>query len=142
MTPVERMKRFTEQRMTQKQVHTLQSKVMEVSQWLQPLQEKACQLITELEGQGDELKQGVITTEQNLQGPLNDTVIQEFTKQEAFALQHVKEARAKLEVFEEELVRPEWLGTSHRWVLGAYCPLTKFKSTWSYLTTFGTATAC
>jgi cell division protein FtsL len=32
MTPVERMKRFAEQRTTQQQVHTLQSKVMEVSQ--------------------------------------------------------------------------------------------------------------
>jgi hypothetical protein len=32
LTPVERMKRFPEQRTTQQQVHTLQSKVMEVSQ--------------------------------------------------------------------------------------------------------------
>jgi hypothetical protein len=32
LTPVERMKRFPEQRTAQQQVHTLQSKVMEVSQ--------------------------------------------------------------------------------------------------------------
>jgi hypothetical protein len=32
LTPIERMKRFPEQRTTQQQVHTLQSKVMEVSQ--------------------------------------------------------------------------------------------------------------
>jgi hypothetical protein len=75
MTLVERMKRFTEQCTTQQQVHTLQSKVMEVSQRLQPLQEKACQLFTKLEIQGAQLEQGVITTEQRLEGPLNDTTL-------------------------------------------------------------------
>jgi hypothetical protein len=65
----------------------LQSKVTEVSQQLQPLQEKACQLLAELESQGAELKQGVITAEQHLEGPLNDIVIQEFTEQEVVALQ-------------------------------------------------------
>jgi hypothetical protein len=75
MTPVERMKRFAEQHTTQQRVHMLQSKVMDVSQRLQPLQEKACQLFVELESQGDELEQGVITAEQGLEGPLNDTVI-------------------------------------------------------------------
>jgi hypothetical protein len=107
VTPVERMKRFTEKRTTQQQVHTLQSKVMDVSQRLQPLQEKACQLFTELESQGAELEQGVITAEQCLEGPLNDTVIQEFTEQEVVALQQVEATRAKLEAFEAELVRPE-----------------------------------
>jgi hypothetical protein len=107
LTPVERMKRFAEQRTTQQQVHTLQSKVMEVSQQLQPIQEKACQLFTELESQGAELEQVVITAEQCLEGPLNDTVIQEFTEQEVVALQQVKAARAKLEAFEAELIRPE-----------------------------------
>jgi hypothetical protein len=107
LTPVERMKRFTEQRTTQQQVHTLQSKVMEVSQQLQPIQEKACQLFTELESQGAELEQVVITAEQRLEGPLNDTVIQEFTEQEVVALQQVEAARAKLEAFEAELIRPE-----------------------------------
>jgi hypothetical protein len=56
VTPVERMKRFAEQHTTQQQVHTLQSKVMEVSQRLQPLQEKACQLFIKIESQGDELE--------------------------------------------------------------------------------------
>jgi hypothetical protein len=87
LTPVKRMKIFTEQCIAQQHVHTLQSKVMEVSQQLQPLQEKACQLFTELESQEDELEQVVITVEQRLEGPLNDTVIQEFTKQEAVTLQ-------------------------------------------------------
>jgi hypothetical protein len=78
MTPVKRMKRFIEQRTAQQQVHTLQSKVMEVSQRLQPLQEKACQMPVELESQVVELDHGFITTEQHLEGPLNDIVIQEF----------------------------------------------------------------
>jgi hypothetical protein len=47
----------------------LQSKVMEVSQRLQPVQEKACQLFTEVESQGVELEQVVNTTEQHLEGP-------------------------------------------------------------------------
>jgi hypothetical protein len=85
----------------------LQSKVMEVSQQLQPIQEKACQLFTELEIQGDELEQVFITVKQCLEGPLNDTVIQEFTEQEVVALQQVEAARAKLEVFKAELIRPE-----------------------------------
>jgi hypothetical protein len=61
LTLIERMKRFTEQHTAQQQEHVLQSKVMEVSQWLQPIQEKACQLFTKLENQGDELEQVVIT---------------------------------------------------------------------------------
>jgi len=49
LTPVERMKRFAKQRTAQQKVHALQSEVMEVSQQLQPIQEKACQLFIELE---------------------------------------------------------------------------------------------
>jgi hypothetical protein len=48
---------------------------MEVSQQLQPIKEKACQLFTELEIQGAELEQVFITAKQCLEGPLNDTVI-------------------------------------------------------------------
>ena len=77
---------------------------MEVSQQLQPIQEKACQLFTELEIQGAELEQVFITAKQCLEGPLNDTVIQEFTEQEVVTLQQIEEARANLEV---ELTRPE-----------------------------------
>ena len=65
----------------------LQSKVMEVSQWLQPLQEKACQLFTEVESQETELEQVVITAEQRMEGPVNNVVIQKFTKQEVVTLQ-------------------------------------------------------
>jgi hypothetical protein len=48
---------------------------MEVSQRLQPIQEKACQLFTEVESQGAKLEQVVITTEQCMEGLVNDTVI-------------------------------------------------------------------
>ena len=60
---------------------------MEVSQWIQPVQEKTCQLFTELESQDVELEQVVSTVEQCLKGLVNDALIQEFTKQEEVALQ-------------------------------------------------------
>jgi hypothetical protein len=53
---VERMKRSQEQRTTQQHIHTIQSRVMEVTQWLQPVQDKAYHLFTEVEGQGAELE--------------------------------------------------------------------------------------
>jgi hypothetical protein len=80
---------------------------MGVSQRLQLVQEKACQLFTEVESQGVELEQVIIIVEQCLEGTVNDALIQEFTKQEVVALQQVKAARAKIEAFEVELVRPE-----------------------------------
>jgi hypothetical protein len=49
----------------------------------------------------------VSTTEQRLEGPVNDTLIQEFTEQEAVALQQIEAAQAKLEAFEAELLRLE-----------------------------------
>jgi hypothetical protein len=101
------MKRSQEKCTAQQQIHTIQRKVMEVTQWLQPVQDKACQLFTEVESRGAELEQVVTTTEQCLEGPVNDAVIQEFTEQEAIAKKQVEAARAKLEVFEAELIRPE-----------------------------------
>ena len=59
---------------------------MEVSQRLQPVQEKACQLFTEVESRV-ELEQVVSIVEQCLEGPFNDALIQEFTKKEVVALQ-------------------------------------------------------
>jgi chromosome segregation ATPase len=54
LSVVERMSQ--EKCTTQKQIHTIQSRVMEVTQKLQPVQEKAYQLFTEVEGQGAELE--------------------------------------------------------------------------------------
>jgi chromosome segregation ATPase len=107
LSVVERMKRSQEQCTAQQQVHTIQSRVMEVTQRLQPIQDEACQLFTEIEGRGAELEQVVTAAEQRLEGPVNEAVIQEFVEQEAMAQQQVEAARAKLEDFEAELPRSE-----------------------------------
>jgi hypothetical protein len=52
---------------------------MEVTQQLQPVQDKACQLFTEVESQGAELEQVVSATKHRLERPVNDTLIQEFS---------------------------------------------------------------
>jgi hypothetical protein len=71
------------------------------------MQDKACMIFSEIETQGTELEQVVISAEQCLDGPVNDALIQEFIEQEAATMQQVEVARAKLEAFEAELVRPE-----------------------------------
>jgi hypothetical protein len=71
------------------------------------VQEKACQLFTEVENQGVELEQVLSVVEQSLEGPVNDALIQKFTEKEVIALQQVEAARAKLEEFKAELLRPE-----------------------------------
>jgi hypothetical protein len=58
---------------------------MEVTQRLQPIQDEACQLFVEIEGRGEELEQVITATEQCLEGPINEVVIQEFTEKEALA---------------------------------------------------------
>ena len=60
---------------------------MEFTQWIQPVQDKACMLFFEIKIQGAELEQFVIIAEQHLEGPVNDTVILEFTQQEATSKQ-------------------------------------------------------
>ena len=53
------------------------------------------------------MEQVVATVEQRLEGPVNEVVIQEFTEQEALALQQVEASQAKIEAFEAEIPRPE-----------------------------------
>jgi hypothetical protein len=50
------MKRSHKQCVTQQQIHMIQSKVMEVMQQLQPLQDKESQLFLDIENQGTELQ--------------------------------------------------------------------------------------
>jgi hypothetical protein len=107
LSVVDVMKRSHEQHTLQQQIHMLQSKVMEITQQLQLVQYKACLLFTELESQGIELEQLIVTAEQRLEGPVNDAVIQEFTEKEATTKQQVEAARSKLEAFEAQLIRPE-----------------------------------
>jgi hypothetical protein len=47
------------------------------------------------------------TIEQCLEGPVSNSLIQEFVEQEEVAKQQVKEARAKLEAFKVDLPREE-----------------------------------
>jgi hypothetical protein len=85
----------------------IQSKVMEVIQRLQPVQDKACQLFTYVEIRGEELEKVVTAAKQCLKGPVKDIVIQVFVEQEVIIQQQVKEDRAKCKAFEAELVRLE-----------------------------------
>jgi hypothetical protein len=56
---VERMKISQEQCMVQQQITTIQGKVMEVTQKLQPMQDEACKVLEEIYGQGSKLDQVV-----------------------------------------------------------------------------------
>jgi hypothetical protein len=107
LSAIERMKLSQEQRISQEQVQTNKRRVMEVTQRLQPIQDEACQLFAEIEGQGEELEQVITAVEQCLEGPINEAEIQEFTKKEVMAQQEVKVAQEKLEDFEVELPREE-----------------------------------
>jgi hypothetical protein len=80
---------------------------MEVTQRLQPIQDEAFQLFSEIEGQGEKLEQVVTAAKQCLEGPINVVVIQEFVEQEAMAQEQFEATRVKLESFEAELPRSE-----------------------------------
>ena len=60
---------------------------MEVTQRIQPIQDKACQLFEEIEGWGEEQEQVVTIVKQCLDGPINEASIQAFFEQEALAQQ-------------------------------------------------------
>jgi hypothetical protein len=80
---------------------------MEVTQRLQPIQVESFQLFTEIEGRGAELEQVITAAEQFLEGPVNEEIIQEFTKKEVLSQQQVKADRSKIKLFEEKLPRLE-----------------------------------
>jgi DNA anti-recombination protein RmuC len=80
---------------------------MEVTQRLQSVQDEACTLFEEIEGQGKQLEQVVTTVEQRLEVPVTKKIIQEFVEQEALEKQQVEAARAKLEAFDAEFPRSE-----------------------------------
>jgi chromosome segregation ATPase len=87
LSAVERMKRSQEQCTFQQQVHAIQSKVMEVTQRLHPVQDESYTPFEEIEGQGAQLEQVVTSVEQRLEGPVTEKFIQEFFEQEALAKQ-------------------------------------------------------
>jgi hypothetical protein len=80
---------------------------MEVTQKLYLSQEVAYLLFEEIEGQGTLLEQVVVTVEKQLEGPISEVVVQEFTEQEAVVQRQVEAARSKLKTFEAKLRRPE-----------------------------------
>jgi hypothetical protein len=107
LSPIERMNRSHEQRITQQLILTTWNRVMEVTQKLQPSWEAAYLLFEEIEGQGTLLEKVVVTVEKQLEGPISEAIVQKFIQQEAVAQKQVEEARAKLETFEAKFPRPE-----------------------------------
>jgi hypothetical protein len=61
LTAVEKMKRSQQKCTVQKQVTSIQSRVIEVTQRLQSVQDEACTLFEEIKGQGAQLEH-VVTT--------------------------------------------------------------------------------
>jgi hypothetical protein len=80
---------------------------MEVTQKLQLMKDESYTIFEEVEGQGLELDQLVVTMEHHLEGPNTEKVIQEFVEHEFLAKQQVEAARANLEAFEAALPRSE-----------------------------------
>jgi hypothetical protein len=79
-TIVEKMKISQEKHVVQKHITSLQGKVMEVTQNLQPVQDESCKLFEEIDGQGSQRDQVVATVEQCLEGPVIEKMIQEITE--------------------------------------------------------------
>jgi hypothetical protein len=92
LTAVKRMKISQEQCTVQHQITTIQSKVMEVTHILQLVQDEACTLFEDIEGQGSQLDQMVTIVEQHLEGPITEQLIQEFFEQEALVKKQVEAA--------------------------------------------------
>jgi hypothetical protein len=61
----------------QHQITAIQSRVMEVTQKLQPMQDEDCKVFEETEGQGSQLDQVVTTVKQILKGLVTENMIQE-----------------------------------------------------------------
>jgi hypothetical protein len=66
---------------------------MEVTQRLQPVQDEACMIFEEVEGQGSQLDQLVTTVEQCLEGLISEQFIQEFVEKKALVKQQVEATR-------------------------------------------------
>jgi hypothetical protein len=71
------------------------------------MQDEACTIFEEIEGQGSQLDQMVTKMEQRLERPTTEKLIQEISEQEVLVKKQVKEARDKLEDFEAVFPRYE-----------------------------------
>jgi hypothetical protein len=56
------------------------------------VQDEACILFEEIEGQGSQLEQVVLTVEQHLEGPSTEKLIKDFSEKESLAKQQVEAA--------------------------------------------------
>jgi hypothetical protein len=63
---------------------------MEVTQRIQPIQDEAYQLFTEIEGRGKKMEKFITTAKQCLEEPINESIIQDFTEHEAMERQQVE----------------------------------------------------
>jgi hypothetical protein len=107
LTAVERMKRSQEQCTIQQQITIIQGRVMEDAQKLQPVQDEACKVFKEIEGQGSQPDQVVAMVEQCQEGPITKQMIQELIEQEAQEKQQSEVARVKIKAFEVAFPRLE-----------------------------------
>jgi hypothetical protein len=65
---------------------------MEVKQNLQLVQDEACKVFNEIDGQVSQLDQVIAAVEQFLEGPITKQTVQELAEQEAQAKQQVEAA--------------------------------------------------
>jgi predicted nuclease with TOPRIM domain len=80
---------------------------MEVMHKLQPVQDEACKVFEEIDGQDSQLDQVVATIEQLLEGSVIEKMIQKLTEKEAQAKQKFEASRVNLKAFEVALSRLE-----------------------------------
>jgi hypothetical protein len=141
LSVVERMKRSQEQCTVQQQVHAIQSKVMEVTQRLQPVQDEACTLFEEIEGQGAQLEQVVTMVEQCLEGPVTEKVIQEFVEQEALAKAAGRSSSSQARGLRGRVTQIRVTRDESQVSVGGLLALDQVLwKPWSCLTNFGTST--
>jgi hypothetical protein len=71
------------------------------------MQDEACKVFEEIDGQVSQLDQVVAIVEQHLEGPITKHMIQDLAEKEAQAKQQVETARVKLKAFEVALSEPK-----------------------------------
>jgi hypothetical protein len=71
------------------------------------VQDEACTLFEEIEGQGSQLEQVVTTLKQRLEGSITKKLIQDFIKKEYLVKKKFKATLAKLKALEAVLPRFE-----------------------------------
>jgi hypothetical protein len=116
---------------------------MEVTQQLQPMQDKACMLFREIETQGTELEQVVILAEQSLDGLVNGTLIQEFAEARGRGTVAGRSSSSQAQGIRGRIAQTRVTRDESQVSFGGLLALNQvLRNTWSYLTIFGTSTTC